>query len=161
MHRMIPAIVVVASVAGLGACGMPSMAASPEREAEARVLLEDLVAGRDDVLAGKMAPQVDPAVLRAQLPFMKSMVPDGPVPKGAMAGWRANAGTGGMTYELNQTYEYPDRTLAVSTVFLKQGEVWKVLGFHISPTMKPGASAPQAGPEPEAAKAVETSPHSG
>ena len=54
MHRMIPASAVVATVAALGACGMPSMAASPEREADARVLLEDLVAGRDDVLAGKM-----------------------------------------------------------------------------------------------------------
>jgi len=92
---------------------------------------------------------------------MKSMVPAGPVPKGAMVGWRANAGTGGMTYELNQTYDYPDRTLTVSTVFLKQGEVWKVLGFHIAPTMKPGVAAPQGGQAPGAATVEETSPHSG
>lgn len=129
-----------AIVGNLGGCGVPSMSASPERAAEARVLLEDLVAGRDEVLVEKAASQVDHAQLRAQRPFMKTLVPEGPVPEGATAGWRANAGTGGMTYELSQTYQYPDRVLTVNTTFIKQGEVWKVLAFYVAPTMKAAPS---------------------
>lgn len=151
MFRSVIVAIAMAGLVAVGGCGVPTMTANPERSAEARVLLEDLATGRDQVLMGKMAPQVDPAQLRAQLPFMKSLVPAGPLPEAKTVGWRANAGTGGMTYELTQTYDYPDRTLTVNTAFIKQGEAWKVAGFYVAPTMKAGA--PQ--PEPNAATPVE------
>ena len=135
MFKSVPAAAAVMMSASVAACGLPGATASPEREAEARALMEDLIADRDDVLVGKMSTQVNPADARAQLPFMKPLVPDGPLPAGTVAGWRANASTGGSTYEVAQTYQYPDRTLTVSTMFRKEGDVWKVLGFHIAPTM--------------------------
>ena len=135
MFKSVPAAAAVMMSASVAACGLPGATASPEREAEARALMEDLIADRDDVLVGKMSTQVNPADARAQLPFMKTLVPDGPLPAGTVAGWRANASTGGSTYEVAQTYQYPDRTLTVSTMFRKEGDVWKVLGFHIAPTM--------------------------
>ena len=158
MHHHIPAIVIVASAFSLGACGVPAMTASPERAVEARVLLEDLATGRDDVLEQKLSRQVDRAQFRAQLPFLKTLVPQGPVPEGQTMGWQANAGTGGTTYALRQTYDYPDRTLTVDTTFIKQGEGWKVLAFFISPTMKARELVPVV---PEGPKAGETHPHSG
>lgn len=149
MLRLFPAVAAVVLAGGLSACAVPAMTASAEREADARALLEDLVNDRDDVLISKMAAGVKPADVRAQLPFMKSLVPDGPVPQGVVVGWRANAGTGGSTYELAQTYDYPDRVLTVNTVFRKEGERWKALSFHIGPTMKAGQSPPVAVPGEE------------
>lgn len=139
MFRPVATVVMASAIASLSACGLPTATASPERAAEARVLLEDLAADRDQVLIGKMSSQLNAAQIGAQLPFMKSLVPDGAVPEGTVEGWRANAGTGGSTYELMQSYVYPDRTLRVSTVFRKEGEAWKVLGFHIAPVMTVGA----------------------
>lgn len=140
MFRSVSAAAAAVMLAGVTACGVPAMTASPDREAEARALLEDLVNDRDDALIAKMSSQVKPADVRAQLPFMKTMAPEGPVPQGQVTGWRANTGTGGTIYEVNQTYDYPDRVLVVNTVFRKEGETWKVLGFHIAPTMKAGAA---------------------
>ncbi|MGA0546260.1 hypothetical protein ACO2Q1_13380 [Brevundimonas sp. VNH65] len=137
--RPVAFAIVAGGLTSLSACGLPAATASPEREAEARALLEDLVADRDAALADKMSSLVDLAEVQAQLPFMKTLVPEGAVPPGKVEGWRANAGTGGSTYEMLQTYDYPDRVLRVSTVFRKEGGVWKVLSFHIGPTMKGGA----------------------
>ena len=69
------AIVAIASVA---ACSMPSMQASPERDREAQALLEDIAADRDDTVVAKMSSQNDAADLRTQLPFIKTLVPEGP-----------------------------------------------------------------------------------
>jgi hypothetical protein len=150
------------AVASLGACGLPSMTASAEREAEAQALVEDIAAGREAEILRKMASNVDPAQVRAQMPFVRSLVPTGPVPQGVTVGWRANAGTGGSTYVLNRTYDYPDRTLTVETVFAKQGGTWKVAGFNVAPTMKPGATPPAAdGVAPETATAAGTAPSAG
>lgn len=140
MFRSVSAAAAVVMLAGVTACGVPSMTASPDREAEARALLEDLVNDRDDALVAKLSSQVKPADLRAQLPFMKSVAPKGPVPQGQVTGWGSNSGTGGTTYQISQTYDYPDRVLVVNTVFRKEGETWKVLGFHLTPTMKAGAA---------------------
>ena len=162
MLRSIPAAVVAIAVASLGACGLPTMTASAEREAEAQALLEDVAAGRDAEVAGRMASNVDPAQFQAQMPFIKSLVPAGPVPQGVTVGWRANASTSGSTYVLNRTYDYPDRILAMETVFAKQGETWKVAGFHVAPTMKPGATPPAVeATAPEKAAVAETAPQAG
>lgn len=147
MFRPVSAAVVVA-LASVSACGLPAATASPEREAEARALLEDVVNERDEALIGKMSSRVNPAEVRAQLPFLKTLAPKGPVPQGQVTGWRANSGTGGTTYEISQTYDYPDRVLTANTVFVKEGDVWKVLGFHIAPTMKAGAPPPPVLVEP-------------
>lgn len=147
----------IAAFASVAACTMPSMEASPERDRDAQLLLEDIAADRDDALMAKMASQNDPAQIRAQLPFLKTLVPEGAPPQGVTRGWRANMGTGGTTYALTRSYEYPDRTLNVDTTFIKEGETWKVLGFHLSPTMKPVPAAATAGPD---APAEEKSPHS-
>lgn len=138
MFRPIMAAVAVASLAG---CSMPSMEASAEREAQAQTLLEDLAAARDDVVFSQMTTGADEAGFRAQMPFVKSMIPAGPVPKGVTVGWRANVGTGGATYAVQRTYDYPDRTLTVDSTFLKEGEVWKISSFHVAPTMKPASDA--------------------
>jgi hypothetical protein len=151
MFRPVSFVIALASAALLSACGLASATVSPEREAEARALLEDLVADRDAVLAGKMSSQVDPAQVQAQLPFLKTMVPEGVVPHGTVEGWRAYAGTGGSTYEMVQTYDYPDRVLRVSTIFRKEGGSWKVQNFHLGPTMKSGA-------QPDKIEVVEPAP---
>ena len=158
IFRPIAYAVVAAGVTSLSACGLPAATASAEREAEARALLEELIADRDAALAAKMSTLVDPAQMQAQLPFMKTLSPEGPVPQGKVEGWRANAGTGGSTYEMLQTYDYPDRTLRVSTVFRKEGDAWKVLSFHIGPTMKGGAQQEKVEiVEPVPAAGAETS----
>lgn len=132
----------IAAIAFVGACSMPSFEASPERDREAQALLEDIAADRDDTVVAKMSSQNTAADLHAQLPFIKTLVPDGPPPQGVTNGWRANAGTGGTTYALTRSYDYPDRTLNVDTTFIKEGESWKVLSFQVSPVMKPGAQLP-------------------
>lgn len=147
----------VAAVLAISACGLPAATSSSERDQDAQVLLEDLAAGRDDALVAKMSSENDPSQVRAQLPFIKTLVPEGPVPQGTTTGWRANAGTDGTTYALVRTYEYPDRTLNVETTFIKQADTWKVAGFNVSPTMKANASAPTA----VNANPSETTPRSG
>lgn len=139
MVRWITPPAVCAALA-TAACGLPAMTASPEREAEARALLEELAAGQDDRLTARMSARVEGAQMAAQLPFLKSLVPQGPVPEGETVGWHANAGTAGSTYEVVRTYDYPDRVLTVSTMFMKEGAQWKVVGFHLAPTMKAGAT---------------------
>ena len=132
----------IVATAFVVACSMPSFEASPERDREAQTLLEDIAADRDETVVGKMSSGNSEADLRAQLPFIKTLVPDGPPPQGVTKGWRANAGTGGTTYALTRSYDYPDRTLNVDTTFIKEGESWKVFSFHVSPVMKPGAQPP-------------------
>lgn len=160
MFRLQPAAIAVAAAAALGACGLPSATADAQKEVEARALVVDLAAGRDEAIAARLASNVNPAEFRAQLPFLKSMVPAGPVPEGSTVGWSANVSTGGSTYVVNRTYDYPDRMLAVETVFVKQGETWKIGGFHLMPTMKATAPAAEA-PAEKAATVAGTSPHSG
>lgn len=138
----------IAVIALVGACSMPSLEASPERDREAQALLEDLAADRDEAIVRKMSSGNSEADVRAQLPFIKTLVPDGPPPQGVTRGWRAHAGTGGATYALTRSYDYPDRTLNVDTTFIKEGENWKVFNFHVSPVMKPEAQLPdEAGAE--------------
>ena len=131
-------------------CNVASvMKPNPERDADTDALVADIGAGRSDVIVGKMASGNSPAQVRAQLPFLKTLVPTGAVPHGKTVGWQSFSGTGGMTYSLNRAYEYTDRTLGVSAIYRKQGEAWKVQTFNINVQLKPGATpAARAGETP-------------
>ena len=130
----------------LGACTMPSLEGDADRAAEAKALYGDLVEGRDDALLARMSSVNNPAELRAQLPMIRSFAPSGPPPEPKTVGWRANTGTGGQQYSLAQEYEYPDRFIRTDTNFVKEGAVWKVLGFNVNARMKPGAAVPASAP---------------
>ena len=138
-------LLAITAIASLAACSMPSFEASVEREAQAQTLLEDLAAGRDDLILGQLTAGSDEAGFRAQLPSIKSLIPTGPVPGGTTLAWRANAGTAGQTYALRRSYAYPDRTLTVDSIFLKEKEVWKIAGFHVAPTMTAPSEATAEG----------------
>ena len=143
MFSIRSAAVVVCAAMTLSACGVAAaMKPNVERDAETDALLADIGAGRADVLMGKMSSENSPAQVRAQLPFLKTLVPEGAVPAGTTNGWRANAGTGGSTYELSRVYEYPDRTLTMDVIFKKQGEAWKVLRFNLNVNLKGDTTAP-------------------
>jgi hypothetical protein len=145
MFTIRPGAVAVLAAVALSSCGVASaMKASPEREADADALLADIGAGRADIILGKMSSENSPAQVRAQLPFLKTLTPTRPVPAGTTAGWRANVGTAGSTYELSRSYEYPDRTLTMAVIFKKEGEAWKVLRFNLNVTLKEGTPAPDA-----------------
>lgn len=127
---------------GLTACSMPTMEGDADRAAEAEALYGDLVAGRDDALLARMSSANNPAELRTQLPMIRSYAPSGQAPEPKTVGWSSNAGTNGQHYSLAQEYEYPDRFIRTDTNFVKEGAVWKVLGFNVNTRMKPGAAAP-------------------
>lgn len=136
-------VVVLMALFGLAACAMPSMEGDAERAAEARALYSDLVEGRDDALVARMSSANNPADLRAQLPAIRTLAPSGPAPEPKSLGWQAQAGTDGQTYSLAQEYEYADRFIRTDTNFIKEGAVWKVLGFNVNARMKPGVPAPE------------------
>lgn len=137
------AAVAVCIAVALSGCGVATaMKPNVERDAETDALLADIGAGRADALMGKMSSENSPAQVRTQLPFLKTLVPEGAVPAGMTNGWRANTGTGGSTYELSRVYEYPDRTLTMDVIFKKEGEAWKVLRFNLNVNLKGDATAP-------------------
>lgn len=138
---------------GLAACSMPTMEGDADRAAEAQALYGDLVEGRDDALLARMSSANRPAELRAQLPMIRSFAPSGPAPEPKTLGWSSNAGTNGQHYSLAQEYEYPDRFIRTDTNFVKEGAVWKVLGFNVNARMKAGAAAPAEIPVAPAAAA--------
>lgn len=137
----------------VAACSMPSLTGDEDRNQEAQALMVALAAGDDARIAEVMTADTDPQQVAAQLPFMTSMLPEGPVPEGKTEGWQTNAGTAGMTYGLVRSYDYPDRIINQNVVFRKEGEVWKVHGFHINANFKPGAT-----PEGPAAVAADGAP---
>jgi hypothetical protein len=125
----------------LGGCAMPSLESDPQRAVEAHALYADLVEGRDDALLARMTSTNDPAVIRAQLPMIRTFAPAGPPPQPKPLGWTSNASTSGQRYALAQEYDYPDRFVRTDTTFLKQGETWKVESFNVNARMKPAATA--------------------
>jgi hypothetical protein len=129
------------AVGGLAACSMPGLEGNDERAAEARALYADLVMGRDEALLARMASINDPDTVRAQLPMMRRIAPAGPAPEPRSLGWRAFTGTNGQRYAIAHEYEYPDRFVNTDTVFLKEGEVWKVEGFNVNSRVKADATA--------------------
>lgn len=143
MHMIKSAAVAVCIAVALSGCGVATaMKANPQRDAETDALLADIGAGRADAIIGKMSSENSPAQVRSQLPFLKTLVPEGAAPAGTTGGWRTFTGTGGSTYELSRVYEYPDRTLTMDVIFKKQGEVWKVLRFNLNVNLKGDATAP-------------------
>ena len=137
----------------VAACSMPSLSGDEDRNQEAQALMVALAAGDDARIAEALTAGTDPQQVAAQLPFMKSMMPEGPVPEGQTGGWQTNTGTGGTTYSLVRSYDYPDRVIIQNVVFRKEGDVWKVHGFHINANFKPGAT-----PEGPAAVAADGAP---
>ncbi|MFW2342035.1 hypothetical protein [Brevundimonas sp.] len=140
----------------VAACSMPSLSGDENRNQEAQALMAALAAGDDARIAESMAAGTDPEQVAAQLPFMKSMLPAGPVPEGKTGGWQSNAGTAGTTYTLVRSYDYPDRVIVQNVVFRKEGDAWKVQGFHVNANFKPGAT-----PEGPAAEATGAAPDAG
>lgn len=158
MFMIRPATVAVAAALTLSGCGVASaMKPSPERDADTDFLVSDVAAGRTEAVIGKMSSQASPYQVRAQMPFLRTLVPAGSVPEGKTVGWQAFTGTGGTTYTLQRAYEYPDRTLGVTATWRKEGEVWKALNFNINVQVKSGATTPQNDEIP-VAKAGERAP---
>ena len=137
----------------VAACSMPSLSGDEDRNQEAQALMVALAAGDDARITETMVAGTDPQQVAAQLPFMKSMLPEGPVPEGKTEGWQTNAGTAGTTYALVRSYDYADRVIVQNVVFRKEGDAWKVQGFHINANFKPGAT-----PEGPSAPAADGAP---
>jgi hypothetical protein len=153
MFSLRPAAVAVLAATMLAGCGGAVIGASAERDADTDALMSDLSAGRYDAIVARMSQDNSPEEVRAQLPFLKTMVPEGALPAGTTVGWQAFTGTGGTTYALSRTYEYPDRTLAVAATYRKEADVWKVQSININVQIKAGTPAPVE-PAPSPANAV-------
>ena len=137
----------------VAACSMPALSGDEDRNQEAQAIMVALATGDDARITDAMAAGTDLEQVAAQRPFVKSMLPEGPVPEGKTEGWQTNAGTGGMTYSLVRSYDYPDRVIVQNVVFRKEGEVWKVHGYHINANFNPGPT-----PEGPAAVAADGAP---
>jgi len=141
--RALPMVLMLA----VAACSMPSLTGNEDRNQDAQALMAALAKGDEATVVAFLTDENDAVEVKAQLPDLKSISPDGPVPEGNTTGWRSFVGTDGTTYEASRSYDYPDRVIHQNVIFRKQGESWKVHGFQLNATIKPGAS-PGVTPEP-------------
>lgn len=127
----------VAAASTLAACtfnaNLPK--SDPALNAEAKALFSELVTGQDDAVASRMSSTNSPEAIRAQLPMLRNMIGDTPIPEPKVVGFQSVTSTNGRFYVVQQDYIYPDRVAHAQTNFVKEGEGWKVFGFNVNVTM--------------------------
>lgn len=139
---MLKRILALAAILLVAGCHVQGTVSDPALNAEADVVFTELVTKQDDALVARMSKANDAAEVRAQLPYIQSLVAEGPPPQGAVVAYNNFMGTGERSYAVAKTYDYPDRVARVETVFIKEGEPWKVQSFNVNITMKPGYTPP-------------------
>lgn len=118
----------------------------PTLNAEAERNYADLVAGRDDVVVARLSSKNDVAQVKAQLPMLRNLAGEGQPPAAQVTGTQSIVSNAGHAYRVAQRYEYADRAVDVQTGFVKEGEIWKIEGFHLNATLKaaPAVAVPAA-----------------
>ncbi|WP_438851874.1 hypothetical protein [Brevundimonas nasdae] len=127
----------VAAVSTLAACtfnaNLPK--SDPALNAEAQAFYGDLAAGQDEALLARMSSKNDAGAIRAQIPMLRNIIGNAPIPEPKVVGFQSVTSTQGRFYRVQQDYAYPDRVAHVETNFVKEGDGWKVLGFNVNITM--------------------------
>lgn len=152
--RLRQCFVAIALMAGLSACHFQTSnlgAGDEALNAQAADAYSQLVLRQDDALLAQMSERVDQAEVKAQLPMLQGMVPEGAPPEPEVVGHESYSGTDARTYTVQQNYDYPDRIVHTATRLIREDEVWKVLSFNVNVTMKP--QQPAAGSPADAPKA--------
>lgn len=136
----------VAVISTLAACTFNTTVPKSDAtlNAEAQANFADLVAGRDDAILARLSAENPVDAAKAQLPMLRQMVGDAPVPEAVVTGSQSVTGNQGSFYRVSQDYAYSDRVAHVQTNFIKQGGGWKIMAFNVNVNMK---GAPAAAPQ--------------
>ncbi len=125
-------------------------------DAEAIANYRDLVEGRNEAVLGRMSAANNPAQVQAQLPMLKTMAGDCLSASPAVTGTRSMVSNTGMTYGVTHVYTCPDRTVQVTSTFIKEGSSWKLQGFNVNANMAaPPTEGPTAQPSAPTRQATE------
>ena len=116
----------------------------PALNAEAQALYRDLATSNDSAVIGRMSAKNPPDTVRAQLPMLRNLIGNAPVPEPKVVGFQSVASTEGRFYVVQQDYAYPDRVVHAYTALVKEGGVWKVQAFNINAQMKSASAEPSA-----------------
>jgi hypothetical protein len=111
----------------------------PHLNAEAQANFADLVAGRDDAILARLPPETPVEAARAQMPVLRQLVGDAPVPEPTVTRTQSVNSTEGKFYSVGQEYAYPDRVAYVETHFAKEHEAWKIEAFNVNVRMTAAA----------------------
>ena len=115
----------------LAACS--GLKADPEREAQADLILQQVIAGDTEGLRAQGAPQMATPELAAQVTQMRSVLPRVEPPEGRTVSWTHQAGTDGQQYTLAREYAFPEHVIVTQTLMVKTAEGrWLVAGFHFN-----------------------------
>lgn len=128
----------------------------PALNAEAQALYRDLATSNDAAVIGRMSAKNPPDTVRAQLPMLRNLIGNAPVPEPKVVGFQSVASTEGRFYVVQQDYAYPDRVAHVQTNFVKEGDGWKVFGFNVNVTIT-GAPPAAQGPAGSSASGAQPS----
>lgn len=141
----IAAPLILAAAALLAGCQFNAVTSQGNAalDAEAIANYRDLVEGRNEAVLGRMSTANNPAQVQAQLPMLKTMAGDCLSASPAVAGTRSMVSNTGRTYGVTHVYTCPDRTVQVTSTFIKEGPSWKLQGFNVNANM---AAPPMEGP---------------
>ncbi|WP_332679240.1 hypothetical protein [Brevundimonas sp.] len=122
----------------LGACAMPQ--ADPDRVGQATQVYGWVRDGDIDSLAKQSTPSLRPQLTPDLMAGVRRYASPGAPQLSKVLSWRSNTVAGGASlYEVVQQLEYPERTVIVQVLMVREGNgPWLVDGFHlnaVSPTL--------------------------
>lgn len=135
----------VVVLAGLAACAEP-VAENSDLDGQAQALYAEIGQGKDAEILARMSQVNPPAQVRAQVAWLRTLVPPEAPPTPEVTGRNAYQGDEGERYSVVHQYGYRDRNALMHTAFIREGEGWKVEYFNVNVTLK--APEPGAAPEP-------------
>lgn len=122
----------------LGACAMPQ--ADPARVEQATQVYGWVRDGDIDSLARQSTPSLQPQLTPELIAGVRRYASPGAPERSKVVSWRWNTVAGGASlYEVVQQLDYPERTVIVQVLMVREGGgPWLVDGFHLnaaSPTL--------------------------
>ncbi len=115
----------------LGACSVPS--AEAEREAQAQRVFEAVRAEDRAGLDGMMTDRIRPELTDDVWDRMSGYVPTAAPVEAKTVAWQSNTTNGQSAYRIVRQYSYPDTTVTVDTVMVREaGGAWEVDGVHVN-----------------------------
>lgn len=116
----------------LSACAMPQ--ADPERVQQATSLYGWVRDGETETFARHSTPNLRGQLTPELMTQAQTYTSPGEPESSLVLSWRANSVVGGAaSYEIVQQHAYPDRTVIVQVLMVRQdGGSWLVDGFHVN-----------------------------
>lgn len=133
-------ILTVFVMTAVAACSAPA-AENAELDGAARALYAEIAQGRDAEIQSRMASMNPPEQVRAQVSWLRTLVPADAPPTPEVTGRNAYEGEEGERYSVVHQYGYADRSALMHTAFIREGADWKVEYFNVNVTLKPAEQA--------------------